>query len=196
MPWEKSFDTNDAIKKATNVFWAKGYEATSISDLLKVIGINKGSFYNAFGSKKALFIQTLHCYDREHRRKTLDQLDQLELLGDPVLAINTLFDTVIAQSISDGERKGCMLVNTALDLPNHDKDIVITVKKGFKDFELFFEKQLTIGQDNGSIPAHVDIKVASKGLLALIVGLRVLARGVFDQASLYAIKAQAVNSIK
>ncbi len=193
MPWEKSFDTNDAIKKASNVFWAKGYEATSLADLLKVIGINKGSFYNAFGSKKALFIEALHSYDREHRRKTLDEL---EALGDPVLAINTLFDKFIAQSMSDGERKGCMLVNTALDLPNHDKDIKRTVKKGLKDFESFFEKQLIIGRDNGSIPAHVDIKTTSKGLLALIVGLRVLARGVFDKPSLYAIKAQAINSIK
>tara|TARA_R110000782_G_scaffold123126_8_gene214570 strand:- start:609 stop:1190 length:582 start_codon:yes stop_codon:yes gene_type:complete len=193
MPWEKSFDTNDAIKKATNVFWAKGYETTSLADLLKAIGINKGSFYNAFGSKKSLFIQSLDCYDREHRRKILDHLESLE---DPVLAINTLFDTFISESISDCERKGCMFVNTALDLPNHDKDIEIAVKKGLKDTELFFKKQLTIGRDNGSIPAHVDVKTTAKGLLALIVGLRVLARGVFDKASLYAIKAQAVNSIK
>ena len=97
MPWEKSFDTNDAIKKATNVFWAKGYETTSLADLLKAIGINKGSFYNAFGSKKSLFIQSLDCYDREHRRKILDHLESLE---DPVLAINTLFDTFISESIS------------------------------------------------------------------------------------------------
>lgn len=193
MPWEKTFDINIAIDQATNIFWAKGYEATSLSDLLKAIGINKGSFYNAFGSKKALFIQALLNYDRKHRRNTLDQLESLE---NPVLAINTLFDRFIEQSISDDERKGCFLVNTALDLPNHDKDIDETVKKSLSDFEAFFVKQLELGLLNGSIPAHVDIKTTSKGLLALIVGLRVLARGVFDQAGLNAIKTQAIDSIK
>ena len=44
MPWEKTFDIDDAIARATEVFWAKGYEATSLADLLQAIGINKGSF--------------------------------------------------------------------------------------------------------------------------------------------------------
>ncbi|MGB1215804.1 MAG: TetR/AcrR family transcriptional regulator, partial [Pikeienuella sp.] len=56
MPWEKSFDLDDATDKAAAVFWAKGYEATSISDLVAAMGINKGSLYNAFGDKRRLFI--------------------------------------------------------------------------------------------------------------------------------------------
>ena len=55
MPWEKTFDIDEAIDRATEVFWAKGYEATSLADLIKATGVNKGSFYNAFGSKKKLF---------------------------------------------------------------------------------------------------------------------------------------------
>jgi TetR/AcrR family transcriptional regulator, transcriptional repressor for nem operon len=193
MPWEKTFDINEAIDRATQVFWAKGYEATSISDLLKAIGINKGSFYNAFGSKKALFTLSLLKYDREHRR---DMLSKLTELDNPVLAISTLFDQLIEQSLTDEEKKGCLVVNTALDLPNHDKDTEKTVKKGLSDFEAFFKQQIKLGLSTGAIPPHVDAKVTSRGLMTLVVGLRVLARGVFDRPALKDIKTQAIHLIK
>lgn len=193
MPWEKSFDIDEAIDNATKVFWAKGYEATSLSDLLKATGINKGSFYNAFGSKKNLFTQSLLKYDREQRRATFAQLKAIE---DPVVAITTLFDGLIAQSLSDGERKGCLLVNTALDLPNHDEDTKKTIKRGFVEAEAFFKEQIELGHETGAIPATVDADAAAKGLVTLVVGLRVLARGVFDHAALQAIKSQALALIK
>lgn len=193
MPWEKTFDLDDAVNRATEVFWAKGYEATSLADLLKAIGINKGSFYNAFGSKKKLFVQSLLKYELEQRH---DVLAELESLKDPVLAINKLFDALIEQSLADNDKKGCFIVNTALDLPNHDSDIEKVVKKGLKDTESFFEQQITLGVQAGTIPRYVDPEVGAKGLLTLLVGLRVLARGVFDQSSLAAIKTQAMGLIQ
>lgn len=193
MPWEKSFDTDEILDRATAVFWAKGYEATSMSDLLKATGINKGSLYNAFGSKKALFTQAFLKYDREQRQATLSQL---KAMNDPVAAINTLFDALIEQSLADKEKKGCLLVNTALDLPNQDEDIAKAVKAGMKNFEAFFVDQIKLGKKSGAIPAHVDPKKAAKGLLTLVTGLRVLARGVFDKAGLVAIKTQAIELIR
>ena len=193
MPWEKTFDIDEAINQATDVFWAKGYEATSLADLLNATGINKGSFYNAFGSKKKLFIESLLKYEREQRR---DVLAQLRTLNDPVLAINKFFDALIEQSLTDTEKKGCFLVNTALDLPNHDSDIQKAVKKGLKDTESFFEQQIKLGIETGAIPKKVNPEIQAKGLLTLLVGLRVLARGVFDKASLNAIKTQAISLIQ
>ena len=102
--------------------------------------MNKGSFYNAFGSKKKLFITALLKYEREQRR---DFLTNLENLNDPILAISNLFDELIEQSLTDSAQKGCFLVNTALDLPNHDQDVHKTVIKGLKSTEAFFKKQLT-----------------------------------------------------
>lgn len=192
MPWEKTFEIDDAIDRATQVFWAKGYQATSLADLLKVIGINKGSFYNAFGSKKKLFTQSLLKYEREQRRDTLAELEKLD---DPVLAINKLFDALIEQSLSDTEKKGCFLVNTALDMPNHDEDIQQAVTKGLKETESFFLRQVKLGISTGAIPERDSPEVTAKGLLTLLVGLRVLARGVFDQTSLNAIKSQAIDLI-
>ena len=192
MPWEKAFDVDEAIDRATEIFWAKGYEATSLSDLLKATGINKGSFYNAFGSKKQLFTLSLLKYEREQHRATLYRLSQLE---DPVAAITNLFDALIAQSLGDEEKKGCLLVNTALDLPNLDEDTGDTVKSGMADIEAFFKQQIELGHQTGAIPKSVNPAVASIGLVALVVGLRVLARGVFSKDQLQAIKSQAIDLI-
>ena len=193
MPWEKTFDIDEAIDKATNVFWAKGYQATSLSDLIAATGVNKGSFYNAFGSKKQLFIRSLLKYEKEQRK---DVLSQLELLAEPIEAISTLFDSVIEQGSTDKERKGCFLVNTALDLPNHDEDTRSTVTTGLKGTEEFFKKQVELGISKSLIPQTVDPVLTSKGLLTLLIGLRVLSRGVYDQQDLINIKTQALNLLK
>ncbi len=193
MPWEKSFDIDQAIDSATQVFWSKGYVAASLADLMKATGINKGSFYNAFGSKKKLFTESLLKYSRE-KHKAL--IKELSAMNDPVAAVTALFDELVEQSLSDQDRKGCLLVNTALDLPHHDEDTERTVKKGFAEIVSFFKDQIELGQKEGTIPSSVDSYVTSKALFALIVGLRVLARGVFDRESLEAIRTQAIDLIK
>lgn len=71
MPWEKQFDVDDALTKAMHAFWARGYEATSIRDLVDRMGINRGSIYATFGDKRSLFIQALRHYDTRHREAWL-----------------------------------------------------------------------------------------------------------------------------
>lgn len=192
MPWEKSFDTDRAIDRATEVFWAKGYEATSLTDLLTAMGINKGSFYNAFGSKKKLFTESLLKYDREQR---IEFFGGLSAMNDPVAAITELFNEIVSQSQTDKEKKGCFLVNTALDLPNHDKATNTSVIKGFEEVVIFFKEQIKQGQSSGVIPAGKDLQVTANGLFALLVGLRVLSRGGYNREGLNAIRSQAIDLI-
>ena len=190
MPWEKSFDTDLALSKAMKVFWSKGYDATSMTDLTKAMQINKGSLYNAFGGKRPLFVKAILKYDLENRRKTLAQL---EAQDDPMTAFGTMFDGLIKQSLSDKEKKGCLLVNTALELPSHDAETRAIVTSGLQDFEDFFRRGVEIAQKRGQVTATIDAQSAAKGLMALVVGLRVLARGVFDESGLWAIKHQAMR---
>jgi len=153
MPWETKFDINTAIDRATDIFWAKGYKATSLKDLLDAMKINKGSFYNTFGSKKSLFSKALEKYDVEHRRKTLSNL---RALNAPLDAIPRLFDFIIEQSSADPDKKGCFIINTAMDLPNHDSQTNLMVKTGLKEVEDFFKEQITIGINNNIIPDTID----------------------------------------
>lgn len=190
MPWEKSFDVDEVLDKATRVFWSKGYEATSMSDLLDATGINKGSLYNTFKNKKTLFIMGLLKYDREHRRASLDEL---AAKSDPVAAIGLLFDGMIAECAADNDRKGCLLVNTTLELPHHDKDVVDIVKAAMDDIEAFFKSQIERGQDSGQLSDFIDSEGAAKALLSSVIAIRVMARGVFDQAGLEAIQTHALS---
>ena len=193
MPWEKSFDIDEAVDKATEVFWAKGYEATSLSDLTQAMGVNKGSFYNAFGSKKALFMKALIKYYQDQHIATLNKLRKLD---EPVSAIRKLFDILIEQSRADEQFKGCLLVNTALDLPNHEADVDEAVKRGFHDLNAFFVEQIELGIKRGEIAADKDVKSASEGLIALVAGLRVLARGIYTNEELRGIRTQALKIIQ
>ena len=68
MPWQKSFDSDAVLQKAMEAFWARGYEATSMQDLVHCMGIGRGSLYATFGDKRTLFIQALRRYDQRHRR--------------------------------------------------------------------------------------------------------------------------------
>lgn len=193
MPWEKSFDIDQATGNAMRAFWAKGYEATSLADLLKATGINKGSFYNAFGSKKKLFMECLSKYDRENRLAIITKLSALQ---DPVAAIAMFFDILIEQNRPDSDIKGCLIVNTALDFPHHDDDTVKIVETSLKQIELFFKAQIEHGHESGTISKTVSPATTAKGLLTLLVGLHVLARGVFDHDSLLGIKKQALALIE
>lgn len=192
MPWVKDFDVDAAVDSAMKVFWAKGYDSTSITDLTEAMQINKGSLYNAFGSKKALFIQALLKYERENHQAVLKQL---EAMDDPVAAIRTLFDGLIAESQADTERKGCLLINTAIDLPNHSEEVQRMVTAAIEDIEQFFVRTIERGQERGQVPEKLNAREAAKSLVTQVAGLRVLARGAFDATSLKAIGDQALEHI-
>lgn len=192
MPWEKSFDLDEATDKAIKVFWKKGYEATSMSDLIEGMGINKGSLYNAFGSKKELFERALLRYDRLNRQAALTQLAEL---GDPVGAIERLFDGMIAETEADDQHKGCLLVNTAQELPNHPDDVKAMVTRALGELEDFFRQMITQGKEAGQIPDGVDADETAKALLSLVVALRVLARGAYKADDLKALKSSAMRLI-
>jgi len=189
MPWVKSFDIDDVTNRAMNLFWSKGFESTSITNLTKHTGINKGSLYNAFGSKKALFKLVLLKYDLEQRQATLLKIKEI---SDPLQAIDHLFALIIEQSLADKEKKGCFLVNTAIEVPHHDDDIREIVKLGMDDFIIFFVDQLNQAKITGILFADTDVQACAKTLLTLVVGMRVLARGTFEKEDLLSIQSQAL----
>ncbi len=188
MPWEKSFDEDVALDKAMQVFWAKGFEPASISALLTGTGLNRGSLYNAFGGKRQLFVQALQKYDRDYRRS---MLADLEALDDPVRAITEFFDTLVDETVSDQQHKGCFLFNTALEIASHDAQVNEIVTNGIREIEAFLRRSIEVGQARGSIPKDLEADASAKSLLASLVAIRVLGRGVFAEDALRSIADQA-----
>jgi TetR/AcrR family transcriptional repressor of nem operon len=193
MPWEKSFDEDEAVGKAMKVFWKKGFESASMADLITGTGITRGSLYNAFGGKKELFVKALLKYDKDNRRALLAEL---EAMDDPLRAIAALFDALVAETIFDAEKKGCFLVNTASDLTIHDEEVNSIVRNGLREIQAFFRRSIEVAQARKQIADTVDPEATAKGLMAMVVGIRVLGRGMFDASSLETIAAQAQRVLR
>lgn len=188
MPWEKSFDEDDAIAKAMKVFWAKGYEPASMADLIASTGISRGSLYNAFGGKEQLFVKTLRKYDTDNRRAILAEM---EAMDDPKNAIAALFDGIVADTLADSEKKGCFLINTASTLASQGEDVNQIVRNGLREIEAFFRRSIEVGQARKVFPQRLDPEATAKALLGMIVAIRVLGRGMYDKPALEAIALQA-----
>jgi TetR/AcrR family transcriptional repressor of nem operon len=193
MPWEKQFNTDDVLTKAMNAFWAKGYESTSMQDLVSCMGINRGSLYATFGDKRDLFIQALRHYDETHRAATVAALRKL---GSPRQAIMAVFAGAIAAAIDQGSRDGCLLINTALELSPHDEEIAAFVSDCLTDMENFFRDMVKQAVARGEVSPDIDPVDTARGLLSLHVGLRVLARSRPEESLLRSIEHQAETLLR
>ena len=178
MPWVKNFDVEETLDKAMHLFWARGYEATSMDDLVKGMGINRGSIYSTYGDKRKLFIAALNRYDVKCRKA---QLTALEHENSPKAAINALFYGWIDRAMADPDNSGCLLTNTALELASHHEDIGEIVADSQRDIEKFFRRMIKRGQRSGEISPTLSATKTAQSLLAALIGLLVLSRSRPDR---------------
>lgn len=192
MPWEKQFDQGEVLSKAMEVFWARGYEATSMQDLVDTTGVNRASLYATFGDKRALFLSALKLYDEEMRRRLLANL---ESRGRPRDAIRQLFLAFIRPVAENGSNRGCFLTNTALELSAHDQEAARIVAHAQEQIEVFFVRMIKLGKARGEFPSHIKAAEAARGLLASLVGMVVLTRSRPNGELLQAIADEAMRRL-
>jgi TetR/AcrR family transcriptional repressor of nem operon len=130
----REFNETDAVQSAMNCFWQRGYEATSMRDLAASMGMSAPSLYNAFGDKQGLFARALERYLDCNAR---DLVRRLESSLPPKEAIQRFFAEILDHSINDRERKGCFLVNSALEVAPHQKELGAVIAKQFGEIEAF-----------------------------------------------------------
>ena len=188
MPRKKEFDVDTVLHRAMEAFWKRGYEATSLNDLLDCMQIQRASLYNAFGDKHTLFLETLRLYAARRRIEILHLTKTLS----PRQAILSLFEDAITAVVKQKQRNGCFLINTALELSPHDKKAAEIVRMAFTYMEKqFFKKLIENGQAVGEISKSVVPTHAARALLSLFIGLRVLSRSRPEKLLLESIANQA-----
>lgn len=192
MPWEKQFDRDAALEKAMQTFWARGYEATSVQDLLDSMGLNRGSLYATFGDKHALFLEALRMYDKEVRQRLLRTLREK---FSPKDAIRELLRTFEQQSAEHAPGKGCFLTNTALELAAHDREARRIVAQSQEELEAFFAETIKTGQRTGEISLAISPRNVARGLLSSFIGLVVLTRSRPEPTLLRSIVDDAVGRL-
>lgn len=169
----REFDEAAVLKEAQQCFWEHGYEATSVRDLAARTGLTSASLYNAFGDKRALYGRVLDNYVDA----TLgERLQRIEGHLPPREAIAAFFNEVIARTLSDRQRKGCMLVNSALEMAPHDLEFRDAVADVFKRVEQFFLRCVCAGQKDGTITQAQSPEDLARMMLSVHLGIRVLAR--------------------
>lgn len=168
----REFDEAEVLEAAARCFWASGYEATSMRDLIGKTGITGASLYNAFGDKRALYLRALEHYVEAGIADRVRRFQQVS----PRLAIAGFFAEIVERSVTDAERKGCMLVNAALEGSPDDPEAVGAVAGALDLIEAFFQDRVEAGQREGSIAKPWSAEQAARHLLGVLIGVRVLAR--------------------
>lgn len=168
----REFDEANVLDAAMDCFWRDGYEATSVRDLAARMGITGASLYNAFGDKRALFRTVLQRYAEQSMR---ERIARLESTLPPKQAVSAFVGEIVEHSV-EGDRRGCLLVNTALDTAPHDPELGAEVAARLGEIEAFFRRAIAAAQNEGSVPSDRDPTDLARLLLGVILGLRVLAR--------------------
>jgi TetR/AcrR family transcriptional repressor of nem operon len=185
----REFDETAALDAAVACFWQRGYEATSVRDLADKMGISAPSLYNAYGDKHALFVQALERYlDRSMRAR----IKRLEESLPPKQAVHRFIEEIIAHSLNDQERRGCFLINSALEVAPHDRKLGILIADRLAEIEAFFHRLIKAAQAQGEVPRDRDTKDLARLLLGVVLGIRVLARAKPERALLEGIARPAL----
>ena len=192
MPWEKQFDIDQTLTTAMEAFWAYGYEATSMQDLVNCTAVNRASLYATYGDKRTLFLAALRHYDTKCRQA---MLADLEKRFGPREAIRQLFLAFARQPVVDGMRRGCLITNTALELAAHDAEVAQIVASGQAGIEAFFRRMIENGKAAGEVRGGIDAVATARGLLAGLLGLVVLVRSRPDPDLLESIAEEAMRRL-
>jgi TetR/AcrR family transcriptional regulator, transcriptional repressor for nem operon len=169
----REFDEAVVLEAAVQCFWSRGYEATSVRDLAKKMGITGASLYNTFGDKRSLYRRALDYYIQH---SFVACIRRFEEQLPPRDAIGAFFAEIIEQSLSDKRRKGCMVVNSALEVAPHDPEFRRLVTSVFVQVEDFFRRCVAAGKRSGAISTSQTADDLARLLLGVLLGIRVLAR--------------------
>lgn len=168
---KKTFNPEKARHKAMQLFWQKGYDSTSMDDLLNETNLSRSSFYNTFGNKRDLYVAILDDFSR------LSVIAYQSLhSGKPMLdALNDFFELIFFSPTMKLEN-GCLLVNTILEQQSNDDELVKIASgalyKVEQELSIFFEHSIALGQLNNKVsPPQL-----AAYFMTVIKGARVAAR--------------------
>jgi TetR/AcrR family transcriptional repressor of nem operon len=185
----REFDEGTVLDAAVTCFWERGYAATSVRDLAAEMGLSAPSLYNAFGDKRALFRTAL---ERYMQRVTRARIAEVETTLPPKDAVRAFIAGIVARSLDDRERRGCLLVNTALETAPHDRAIGVEVADRLGEIEGFFQRAIAAAQAAGTVPPGRDPADLARLLLGVTLGIRVLARSKPDRKLLEGVARPAL----
>ncbi|MFI6868498.1 TetR/AcrR family transcriptional regulator [Nocardia sp. NPDC050406] len=169
----KEFDPDEVLGRALELFWRRGYEATSIADLTEHLGIARACIYSTFGCKHELFMKAL--------QRHLELVDArimaaLARPGPALPAVRGLIDQFVNESCTEGRLLGCLVTNAAVELAAHDPDVARLVESSWARTETALTSTLTRAHAQGELRPDADPRALARFLLVFFQGVWVLER--------------------
>ena len=184
-----AFDRDEVLTQVMELFWRQGYRATSISDLARQTRLKPGSLYHSFESKHALLLEALERYGRQRVSWIQGLLGRhLPLEG----LIRSLLDGMIDKICDDPDAKGCLLLNTKLELGAGDALVAERIELIYGRIEAEIESALQRGKKLGELKSDCDTAQLAKFVLMSTWGLRVLGLNRPERAQLEAMAEQVM----
>ena len=192
MPRPPGFERQDVLQKATEAFWERGYGATSISDLVAATGLQPGSIYAAFGSKKGMFLEVLDEYGssflgevRSTLRREASSLD----------AIRAFLEAIAEDTMQRQGARGCLLVNATLEMSHHEPDIAQKLCQYSDRLRQVLLEALNDARDAGEISPDSNPESLSVFLVNNLWGMRVMCRSAPSRQSLTAVVDNVMKTL-
>jgi len=189
----RAFDEDKALEAAAACFWAKGFAATSVRDLAAAMSITGASLYNAYGDKRGVFEAALYHYWNAGARA---RMAAIEAKTSGLSAIEAFFAAGVERAAADCERKGCLIVNSALDVAPHDPGLANVIAGYLMEIKSFFVWHIETAIERGECPKSINPQTHAANLLAVHMGLRALSRCYSERAFLEAAVAPALAALR
>jgi len=178
VPRPLAFNPDDALERAVELFWQHGFEATSLDDLTKAMGINRPSLYNTFGDKRTLYLQALQHYRNRHGAAMVQGLQTSDGVR---VGLRRLFEAMV---YTERACWGCLVVNATTELAHERKEVRDFVTQAASENEKTFAEAVRTGQERGEISQDKDPEKLAKLLYNGMLAIRVRARGGASEAEL------------
>lgn len=186
----RAFDRDAALTRATHLFWSKGYEATSITDLTEAMGIGSPSLYAAFGSKEALYAEAVDHYRKSYEALVWGRFLTAGTAREAVLSL--LMDSASTLTGCDGGMpRGCMVTLSSVGSEGHAElgEMVRSARAAAVDL---LTERLNRAVAEGEIPASVDVHALARFVQTVQAGMSILARDGAERAELEAVAEVAM----
>ncbi len=169
----REFEIEDAVKDALNLFWSKGYHATSVTDLAESTSLLRGSLYKAFESKHHILVEALKLYSADACLAIDRTISSSE---SPLEGIKKIIQYIAKASTGEAGKKGCFMANTTLEMASQDPVILEIVEKHYKRMADVFNRTLKLAQEKKEISKNTNISALADLILCWIQGSRIIGK--------------------
>ncbi|MBB6128376.1 TetR/AcrR family transcriptional regulator [Mucilaginibacter lappiensis] len=175
----KEFDENEVLNKAVDLFWLKGYNGTSMQDLVDGLGISRSSLYDTYGDKYNLFIKALECYRCTASTKITHIISRNQPAKE---TIKQILEFITDELLGDSSRKGCFMVNAEVEVAPHDPLVKEMVCQNDQQVEDMFYQVIKKGQDDKEIAYTQDARALARSISNTVKGMQVTAKSTSEKA--------------